>query len=270
MSIVAAELGLSVLPPQKTVTAMTESSRAVEQVRASLVIAKQFPRDEIEAEQRILRSCQRYSLAKVSIYKYPRGNQSISGPSIRLAEEVARNWGNLDAAVRELEQRDGESLVEAYCHDLETNFRKSYQWTVKHEIATKNGTKKLTDPRDIYEKIANEGARRLRACILAVIPADITEKAVKQCQKTLEIGDKAIPLIDRIRNMVTAFNELSVTKEMLESRLDHPIENMTAAQLVDFLSIFTSLKDNQSKREDWFDFKNEKPTATANEVLGLK
>lgn len=242
----------------------------MEQVRAAMTIAKKFPRDEIDAEQRILQACNRFSLANQATYQYPRGGQTITGPSIRLAETLARNWGNLDCGVQELEQKSGESLVMAYCHDLETNYKKVQTWTVKHEIGTKQGVKKLTDSRDIYEKIANEGSRRLRACILAVIPGDVTEKAVLRCKETIKAGEKNVPLIDRVKAMVTGFTELGVSKELLERRLKHGVELMTADEFVEYRSIWTSLRDRESKRSDWFEFQEEKPKASANEALGVK
>jgi hypothetical protein len=241
----------------------------VEQVRAAMITAKKFPRDEIEAEQRIMQACKRFSLANQATYQYPRGGQTVTGPSIRLAETLARNWGNLDCGVAELEQRPGESLVMAYCHDLETNYKKVQTWTVKHEIDTKKGPKKLTESRDIYEKIANEGARRLRACILAVIPGDVTESAVLQCKATIKAGEKNIPLIDRVKSMVGGFAELGVSKELLERRLKHGVELMTADEFVEYRSIFTSLRDKESKRSDWFEFEEEKPRASANDALGI-
>lgn len=252
-----------------SLTVASETSRAVAQVQAAMTVAKKFPRDEIDSEQRILQSCSRFSLATQAMYQYPRGGQTVTGPSIRLAETLARAWGNLDCGVRELEQRPGESLMEAFCHDLETNYRKTQVWTVKHEIGTKKGVKKLEDSRDIYEKIANEGSRRLRACILAVIPGDITERAITKCKETLRKGEGNIPLIDRVRSMVGSFGELGITKEMLEERLKHAVEIITPDEFVEYTNIFKSIRDKESKREDWFKFEAEKPKASASEVLGL-
>jgi len=254
---------------QTNAMAMAESARAVAQIQGQMAVAKKFPRDEIDAEQRILQSCSRVSLSAQSMYQYPRGGQTVTGPSIRLAEVLARAWGNLDCGVRELEQRPGESLMEAYCHDLETNYRKSQVWTVKHEIETKKGVKKLTDSRDIYEKTANEGARRLRSCILAVIPGDVTERAIARCKDTLKKGDGNAPLIDRVKAMVNGFGELGITKEMLEERLKHPADIITPDEFVEYTAIFKSLRDRESKREDWFKFEAERPKASANEVLGI-
>ena len=40
-----------------------------------------------------MRACQRRKLAESSMYEFPRGNEKITGPSIRLAEAIAQNWG---------------------------------------------------------------------------------------------------------------------------------------------------------------------------------
>jgi hypothetical protein len=158
--------------------------------------------------------------------------------------------------------------VEAYCHDLETNMRSNRVWTVKHSIQTRGGEKRLTDPRDIYEKIANEGSRRLRACILAVIPGFIVEEAREECEKTLKSGGKDKPLSDRIRNMIHSFTSLGVTKEMIEARLKHAVESMTADELSDYIAIYTSLNDKMSKTSDWFDIEVSKQQ-NINEILGI-
>ena len=125
------------------------------------------------------------------MYEYPRGGTKVTGPSIRLAEAMAQNWGNLDYGLIELDQKAGESQVMAYAWDLETNTRQTIVFSVPHIRATKKGNVPLTDPRDIYEMVANQGARRMRSCILRVIPGDVVESAVAQCNKTLM--DEAAP-----------------------------------------------------------------------------
>ena len=114
-----------------------ESARATQEVQASMIIAKRFPRDEIAAYQKIIKACERPSLAKEALYAYPRGGQMITGPSIRLAEAMAQAWGNLDFGVRELSQKNGVSEVEAYAWDLETNTRQTKTFQVKHERYTR-------------------------------------------------------------------------------------------------------------------------------------
>jgi hypothetical protein len=243
--------GLSV-PATREASVEVASTRAMEEVKAAMTIAKRFPRDETASYQRIMQACKRKGLAEASLYAYPKGGQTVTGPSIRLAEMLAQNWGNCDFGVIELEQRKGESSVMSYAWDLETNTRQTKIFNIKHERHTKHGVKALADPRDIYELTANQGARRLRACILGIIPGDVVDAAVAECEKTMA-GNNSEPLVDRIRSMVTAFAEMSVTQEMLEARLQHKIEATTEAELVQLKKIYRSLRDGMADRADFFE-----------------
>lgn len=240
-------------PTGGTVIGEAQSSRQAAEVQSAMVIAKRFPRDQISAKTRIEQACQRMSLAEVSQYAYPKGGKKVTGASIRLAEAMAQQWGNLDFGIVELDQRNGVSSVMAYCIDLETNVRQTKTFTVPHVRHTKQGSKRLTDPRDIYEMVANQGARRLRSCILGVIPGDIKDAAIAQCDKTLA-GGGDVPLIDRVQKMVAAFSELSVTQEMIEKRLGHNIDVTSEPEFVTLRQIYTSMKDGMSSREQWFEF----------------
>lgn len=237
-------------------------SRAAQETQAAMVIAKKFPRNEEQAIQRIQRSCQRKSLAEVACYAYPRGGTTVTGPSIRLAECLAQNWSNMEFGVVELEQNNGESTVMAFAWDLETNTRETKVFQVKHERRVGKGDNfrvdKLTDPRDIYEMVANQGARRLRSCILGVIPGDVVDIAVEQCEKTLSSGS-AEPLIDRVRKMATAFSDHGVTVVMLEKRLGHKLDATIEQELVNLRKIYMSLKDGMAKREDFFNLEQSEP-----------
>lgn len=228
-----------------------EQSRAVAETQAALMMAKRFPRDQMAAMDRILNACTRPSLAEQSLYTYSRGGTDITGPSIRLAEALAQNWGNIQFGIRELEQRAGESTVEAFAWDVETNTRQVKVFQVKHERHTKAGSKALTDPRDIYELTANQGARRLRACILGVIPGDVVEEATKQCELTLNTKAEVTP--ERIEKLLEAFAAYGVTREQIEKRIQRRIDAMTPAQLVQLGKIYNSLKDGMSAAADWFE-----------------
>lgn len=228
------------------------SSRASSEIQSAMVVAKKFPRDEQRAFQRIMAACQRKSLAEQAVYEYPRGDTQVNGPSIRLAEAMAQAWGNLDFGIIELEQRKGESSVMAYCWDLETNTRQTKVFTVKHERSTRRGNYALTDPRDIYELTANQGARRLRACILGIIPGDVVDAAVNECDKTMSGANKE-PLADRVRKMLGAFTGLSVTQEMIEQRLNHKADSITERELLRLGKIYRAIRDNVAPIEDYFE-----------------
>lgn len=229
----------------------TEGQRAIQEVQAAMIIAKRFPRNVKESLDRILNTCTRTSLAEQALYTYGRGGTDISGPSIRLAEAVAQQWGNLQFGIRELEQRDGESTVEAFAWDLETNTRQVKVFQVAHERHTKQGAKKLTDPRDIYETVANQGARRLRACILGVIPGDVIDEAVRQCDATLSASADTSP--EAQKKIVEAFAAYKVTKAQIEKKIQRRIDAITPAQVISLRKILISMRDGMSGPDDWFE-----------------
>lgn len=248
-------------------TVKVEQSRAIGEVQGMMLLAKQFPRDEFAAFSKVMLACQRLEFAEKATYSYPRGGETISGPSIRLAEEIARCWGNIDFGIKELSQKDGESEMMAYAWDLETNTRSSQNFAVKHIRETGKGMKKLTSQRDIYENNANNGGRRLRARILAIIPPDLVNAAVAECKRTLA-GKNDIPLIDRVKNMIMAFSKYGVKQSLIEKRLGHAVEDMTADELVEYQGIRNSLKEGATNVSDWFDFSaNGEKAAEINEKL---
>lgn len=245
-----------------------EQQRAIAEVQGAIILAKKFPRNQIESMDRILVACQRQGLAEQALYSYSRGGTEITGPSIRLAEAIAQNWGNLQYGIRELEQRNGESTVEAFAWDVETNVREVKTFQVKHERYTKKGSYRLEDPRDIYELTANQGARRLRACILGVIPGDVIEAAQTQCEQTLRA--KADTSADALKKLVEAFEKYNVTKEQIEKRIQRRFDTITAAQLIQLRKIYNSLKDGMSTPSDWFDVAAEQKTDSAGASLKEK
>ncbi|MEH7078476.1 hypothetical protein V7101_07575 [Bacillus velezensis] len=243
--------------PQQDTSVTTEAmvSRQAQEVQAAMIIAKKFPRDVFAAFDRIKKACERRLLAENAVYEYPRGGTKVSGPSIRLAEALAQNWGNIDYGIMELEQKAGESSVMAYAWDLETNTRQTKIFTVKHERKAKGTVTKLNDARDIYEMVANQGARRLRSCILGVIPGDIVDAAVDMCQKTLINGHKE-PLEDRLRNALSTFKkEFGITKEMIEEYIGSNVDAFTEQDFLKIGRIYTSLRDGMAKKEDYFNVK---------------
>lgn len=239
--------------------------REIAEVQAAMMIARMNPRDPIVAMDRILQACARPTLAETALYSYSRGGTDVTGPSIRLAEAIAQSWGNFQFGIRELEQRNGESTVEAFAWDVETNTRQVKVFQVRHERYTKKGITALRDPRDVYELVANQGARRLRACILGVIPGDVTEAAVNAAGMTLAANVDVTP--DLIAKLLAKFAEVGVTREQIEKRIQRRSESILPAQVVQLRKIYNSIKDGMSGARDWFDVAEEpaeQPPAVAN------
>jgi hypothetical protein len=240
--------------PQDGVLVQSEASRAIAEAQSALAIAKRFPRDERTAIERIMNAFTRTALAEKAMYTYARGGSDVTGPSIRAAEVLAQNWGNLHIGVRELEQRagsPGESVVEAFAWDVETNMKDLKVFTVPHIRETKKGRVLLNDARDIYEHIANQGARRKRACILAVIPGDVIESAMHQAEMTLHTKTQITP--ETIKSLLDKFKELNVSRTMLEGYIQRSIDAITPALVVRLGKVYNSIKDGMSVPSDWFE-----------------
>ncbi len=226
--------------------------REAQEVQVMMYVAKMFPRDRVKAVDKILQDCTRPSLAEGALYEYSRGGTNITGPTIRLAEAIAQNWGNIQFGVRELDQGHGESTMEAFAWDMESNTRQVKIFRVAHVRYSKaGGRRKVEDPRDIYEVAANQGARRLRACILGVIPGDVVEAAVAECENTLHTTADVSP--ENIKAMAGEFAKLGVTREMLETRIQRRLDAITPALKIQLGKIFTSIRDGMSAPGDWFD-----------------
>jgi hypothetical protein len=241
----------STVPAQGLVA--VEQQRAVAEIQAALVVARSNPRDPIRALDLILQDCMRPKLAEGALYSYSRGGTEITGPSIRLAEAIGRRWGNLECCVKEVSRFQGFSECIAYSWDLESNFRDAKMFHVKHWRDRKGGGGyALTDERDIYETVANQGARRKRACILAVVPGDVVEAAVLQCEKTLTSSADTSP--EAMKKMVEAFAAaFGVTREQIEKRIQRRLETIQPAQVVGLKKIYASLRDGMSTPRDWFE-----------------
>lgn len=243
-------------------TVAIESHRAIAEVQGKLYIAKSYPRDELAARQRINNACKRPGLASKAFYTYNRAGSTVSGPTIRFAEELARCWGNIDYGIKELSQDDGKSEMQAYAWDLETNAISAQNFTNPHYRETKQGPKRLTSQRDIYEVNANMGARRLRARILAILPQDVVEDAIEECKKTLA-GSNEIPFEDKLKRMLDGFVKLGANQKLIETKLGHKMADMTRDEFVEFTGIFNAIKDGQSSVADHFESPKEASDLTA-------
>lgn len=227
-----------------------EVAREVATVQAQVVMAKAYPRNLADAIKRIQGECSRRTLAEKASYVFKRGTSEVSGPSIRLAESIARCYGNIKYGFEVQSSSESESKVRSYCYDLETNVSAERIFMVNHIMDTKNGPKVLTDQRDIYEHVANQSTRRERACILEVIPGDIVDFALAECQKTLT--SSVVVDSNSILGIINAFRSFGVSKTQLEAYLDRNIESISAEQLLKLRQIWTGFKDGMSKPEDIF------------------
>lgn len=238
-----------------------EQARAVAEAQAAVMVAQRCPRSTAEAIRQMRESCDQKGLAERAFFRYSRGSGQITGPSVQLARELARCWGNMRYGITELRRDDvkGESEMHAYAEDLQTNTRATTTFIVKHVRDTRDGRKLLTDQRDIYETNANNGARRLREQIFAILPKWFTEEAQDRCRATLERDDTDKPFPSRVADLVKGFESFGVTVDQLERKIGRKRDDWTPPDLAALTVIGKSIRVGEARVED--EFPDDKVTA---------
>jgi hypothetical protein len=127
---------------------------------------------------------------------------------------------------------------------------------VRHWRDTKKGGYALTDERDIYEVTANLAARRRRACILAVIPRSIADRAMETCERVLTAKVRGKPMTDRVKEILEAFMPFKVTREQIEKKFGTTIDKLTEPQYASLKRIYAGIRDNVTRPEDVFSLEN--------------
>jgi hypothetical protein len=232
---------------------MVEQQRAVAEVQGAILVAQNVPRDEIQAKLAMLDSCGQPHLAERAFFRFPRGGQQVSGPSVHLARELARCWGNIQYGVKEMRRDDevGESEMLAFAWDVQTNTRTETTFIVPHKRDKRGGPERLTDMRDIYENNANAGARRVRECIFAVLPPWFTEQAKEACLQTnVDGGGK--PLVDRVSEALERFAGVKVTRDQLERKVGRKVGVWTAQDVAVLVPVYRSIVSGEATREQEF------------------
>jgi hypothetical protein len=229
-----------------------EQARAMADVHVAMRIAMDYPRSPSLARDRMQDACSQMALAEKAFYRYNRGGQ-VTGPSVHLARQLARCWGNMNVGVKELARNDAllHSEMLAYAWDIQENVRQEYGFIVPHKRDVGKGTADLVDMRSIYENNANAGARRMRECIFAVLPLTFVSEAIALCYKTLEDGDGK-PLAHRISTIIQRFGDFKIRLAQLEDKIGKPEGKWTAGDVATLTVVGQSLAAGEATVEDEF------------------
>lgn len=219
-----------------------EQSRAVAEVQAAIYVARQFPRDIGRARNSMQSACGSMALAEKAFYEFPRSGGKVQGPTIHLAKTLAQAWGNIQYGVSEMRRDDSyrQSEMQAFAWDVEANTRHVLTFIVPHAKFAGGKVSPLIDLRDIYENNANNGARRLREAIFAVIPDFFIGEAEDLCRETLNKGDGK-PLEQRVDGAIAVFQKLGINADRLEQKLGRPRTQWTGADIAQLLITHKSI-----------------------------
>lgn len=255
-------------PATITQATAVEQARAVAEVAAAVRVAQQFPRDVPRAIDRMRQACQQRALAERAFYSLPRAGGRVEGSTVHLARELAACWGNVDYGVREMRRDDdaGESEMQAWAWDQETNVRSSRSFVVPHARMVGKGRDKtrerLIDLGDIANQNNSVAARAVRETIFTILPVWFRTEAEEIAARTLKGDTGTKTVAQQAADIVHAFEALGVTKVQLEAHVERPAKDWTERDLAVLRVLGSEIKRGEKDPRQVF----APPPVTAGEV----
>ena len=235
-------------------TALTEaaSMKSVAEILGQMSLAKKFPRKLDQVLKNSLVLCSNKKLAEISGYSIPRKNaKNVEGPSIRLMEAIASEYGNLNYGIKTETDDFDEGLTRytVFVLDLEKNIRVQRTFSTRHIRYTKKGIIKLTKDQEIYEATANNATRRLRVCLEQIIPKWIVDECFEKCQQ-LNASTKLPPT--QKEKIIDTFSKFNVTKLDLETKIGKTLDKATDEDIKKLRIILNGIKNDGVQPSDYF------------------
>jgi hypothetical protein len=244
------QLGISVSPP----AVLPADSIVNAELENQVATAKRYPRNPPAMFLRRL-----VQLATVDAdtaaecyYRLPRKKKdgtdaTIEGPSIRLAEMAASQWGNVLYGARPVSADKTTVVVMGFCWDLESNVRRAVY--VQRKITDRNGRRYSDDMVTVTTNAAC--AIAARNAVIAVVPRALINQAMKAA-KSLAVGDVQ-SLTDRRNKALAHFAKLGVSEARVLGALSvETVDDIGLDQLEELHGLAGALRDGDTTLEDAF------------------
>lgn len=241
-----------------------QEAMAQREIEGAIMVAQRFPRNEDTAFERVMRSCERYRFAELARYSFPRGGQQVEGPSVNLAREIARCWGNIRYGVDVIHDDADSRTIRAWAWDVQTNTRRSQDATFRKLMFRKGKGWVAPDERDLREVTNKHGETAVRNCLLHLVPPDLVDDAMVACKETMR-KDAAKDPDEARKKLIRAFQHVGVTVEDLEMYLGHPVRQVTAEEIADLRGVWSSISDGNSTWKEYV--KDREPAKTESKTV---
>lgn len=168
----------------------------------------------------------------------------VEGPSIRLAEVIAQNWGNLRIAAHVTEVRPEYVRAEALAWDLQTNA------CVKEEVTQptidRSGKPLRERQRIIYQQVALSKA--IRNAVLRIVPRSVVNVVIAAVKRTAQVDAKTIA------KLKAWLDSIGVSEAAACRVIGAPSLNaMTPEQLNTLRGIYNAIKEGDMTPQEAFD-----------------
>ena len=243
--------------------ALQQVARAQQEVQAEFIMARMYPRDEGRALAALLQSCARPAFAIKTAYSFPRGRDesgkpiAVTGPSVHLAREAARVWGNISYGIEIVASSAREMHVRGWARDNQSGVRVSADAKFAKLVYRKNKGWIEPDERDLRELVNRHGAIAERNALLKLLPPDYVDAALDtadQAKQAKGVSDLRQNPRQVAVHVIERFRRFGVTEGQIKEWLGGvEVHQMTGAQLAELRDIDASLTDGHTKPEDHFE-----------------
>jgi hypothetical protein len=218
------------------------------EIDTQVATAKKYPRSiKVAMDNIISLATLDEQTALECIYALKRGGKPLRGPSIRLAEIIASQWGNCrDAATVITIDRINKMIVaEGAFHDLETN--RATKATVQRRISGKDGRLFSDDMIVVTGNAACSIARR--NAILAGVPKGIWRRAQEECERVIRKDVKT--LVESREAALKALAHFNLSPDQIFRLMEvEGIDDLNLDDVATLRVIYASLKNGEQTVEE--------------------
>ncbi len=267
---------------EAAITAVSTKARA--EVESALIMARKFPRNEDDIRTRVLKTCSYYSFAEKAKYKKPQGKvlqgkqwvqNYVVGPSIRLAEELFRQWGNITFETTVLYENSRVRIMSCRAMDLQTLATSTAQYIIEKTVERKVTTGReviserlnssnekvslvVATEDEVFSKQNNIGSKYRRNLIIQLIPTHLLRDAIQVIDVTISTGIKENP--DKAKlDMLDSFATIGILASDLEKYLNHPMAQIMPEEIQELMDVFTAIHERETTWIEVLEEKNKAP-----------
>lgn len=240
------------------------------EVDIQISTAKRFPRSITKSAANITAlATTDEDTAQSCYYSLPRGGKTILGPSVRLAEIAAGQFGNIRAGARIISiaaSGDNPSVVvQAVAHDLENNVAVSIEKRGRiFQKKNSDGTRQPVSDDDVNLAANRISAIAFRDAVFKIIPRGLVMPAMEAARKL--VAGEAKSSTKKRDGVVARLIQIGATEAQILAFCGVPkVGDITAAHVADLIGIGQAIRAGETTIEEAFEVATE-PAAKIEET----
>ena len=179
-------------------------------------------------------------------YSIPRDGKQIEGPSVRLAEIFATQWGNMRAGSRVVSIGDDLVTAQGFAIDLQTNF--AYSTEVQRSIKGRRG--RFSADMIRVTCLAAQ-AIAFREAVFHVVPRVYIDEVYDRC-KRVAIG-AAQSIVQRREKVATSFSKMGISRERIALALGlNEFKDIQDEHIGTLRGLYTAITDGDTTLDEAF------------------